>query len=80
MQPPSADRLALLYRISQDLNSSLDLDEVLNRVIDEAIAAVRCVPHAAAPQAAAGQLRFRVACVGSIRARSICRSSRSRAA
>jgi hypothetical protein len=41
MQPPSADRLALLYRISQNFNSSLDLDEVLNRVSDEVIAAVR---------------------------------------
>jgi len=35
MLPPSADRLALLYRVSQDFNSSLDLDEVLNRVVDE---------------------------------------------
>lgn len=33
--------LALLYRISQTLNSSLDLDEVLNRLIDEVIAATR---------------------------------------
>jgi sigma-B regulation protein RsbU (phosphoserine phosphatase) len=35
------DRLALLYRISQTLNSSLDLDEVLNRMMDEVIAATR---------------------------------------
>jgi sigma-B regulation protein RsbU (phosphoserine phosphatase) len=35
---PSADRLALLYRISQTFNSSLDLSEVLNRVMDEVIA------------------------------------------
>jgi hypothetical protein len=28
---PSADRLGLRYRVSQDFNSSLDLDEVLNR-------------------------------------------------
>src|SRR5712692_8254128 len=36
---PTTGHLALLYRISQTLNSSLDLDEVLNRVIDEVIAA-----------------------------------------
>lgn len=35
------DRLALLYRLSQTFNSSLDLDEVLNRVIDEVIAILR---------------------------------------
>ena len=37
-QPPG-DRLALLYHLSQTFNSSLDLDEVLNRVIDEVIVA-----------------------------------------
>jgi sigma-B regulation protein RsbU (phosphoserine phosphatase) len=31
------DRLATLYRISQTFNSSLDLEEVLNRVMDEVI-------------------------------------------
>ena len=41
MPEPSADRLALLYRISQAVNSSLDLDQVLNRVMDEVIAATR---------------------------------------
>ncbi len=41
MAQPSADRLGLLYRISQTFNSSLDLNEVLNRVIDEVIAATR---------------------------------------
>lgn len=37
--PPSAygDRLALLYRLSQTFSSTLDLDEVLNRVMDEVI-------------------------------------------
>jgi phosphoserine phosphatase RsbU/P len=35
-----ADRLALLYHLGQAFNSSLDLDEVLNRVMDEVIAAV----------------------------------------
>ena len=34
---PSSDRLALLYRLSRTFNSSLDLDEVLNRVMDEVI-------------------------------------------
>jgi GAF domain-containing protein len=34
----SAERLRLLYRLSQTFNSSLDLDEVLNRVMDEVIA------------------------------------------
>jgi sigma-B regulation protein RsbU (phosphoserine phosphatase) len=33
------DRLALLYHLSQTFNSSLDLDEVLSRVMDEVIAA-----------------------------------------
>ena len=61
MLPPSADRLALLYRISQDFNSSLDLDEVLNRVIDEVIAAVRAERGFLMLRDAAGQLHFRVA-------------------
>ncbi len=34
---PPGDRLALLYRLSQSFNTSLDLNEVLNRVIDEVI-------------------------------------------
>jgi GAF domain-containing protein len=33
----SDDRLATLHRISQTFNSSLDLEEVLSRVIDEVI-------------------------------------------
>ena len=39
----SADdnRLALLYRLSQTFNSTLNLDEVLNRVMDEVIAVTR---------------------------------------
>jgi sigma-B regulation protein RsbU (phosphoserine phosphatase) len=35
------DRLALLYQLSQTFNSSLDLDEVLNRVMDEVIQITR---------------------------------------
>jgi sigma-B regulation protein RsbU (phosphoserine phosphatase) len=61
MLPPSADRLALLYRISQDFNSSLDLNEVLNRVIDEVIAAVRAERGFLMLRDAADQLHFRVA-------------------
>jgi len=38
---PTGDRLALLYHLSQTFSSSLDLDEVLNRVIDEVIVATR---------------------------------------
>jgi serine phosphatase RsbU (regulator of sigma subunit) len=41
MSAVPSDRLALLYRISQTFNSSLDLDEVLNLVLDEVIAATR---------------------------------------
>ena len=36
---PSNEHLALLYRLSQTFNSSLDLGEVLNQVMDEVIAA-----------------------------------------
>lgn len=36
--PASDDRLSLLYRLSQTFNSTLDLDEVLDRVMDEVIA------------------------------------------
>jgi phosphoserine phosphatase RsbU/P len=38
-QQPSGDRLSMLYEISLAFNSSLDLDEVLKRVMDEVIAA-----------------------------------------
>ena len=34
----SSERLALLYQLSQTFNSSLDLEEVLNRVMDEVVA------------------------------------------
>ncbi len=37
-QTPSSDHLAVRYQLSQTFNSSLDLDEVLNLVIDEVIA------------------------------------------
>ncbi len=38
-QQPSGDRLAMLYQLTQAFNSTLDLEEVLNRVMDEVIAA-----------------------------------------
>jgi sigma-B regulation protein RsbU (phosphoserine phosphatase) len=38
LTPASDDRLSLLYRLSQTFNSTLDLDEVLDRVMDEVIA------------------------------------------
>jgi sigma-B regulation protein RsbU (phosphoserine phosphatase) len=58
---PSADRLSLLYRVSQTFNSSLDLDEVLNHVIDEVIAVTRAERGFLMLRGADGQLAFRVA-------------------
>lgn len=58
---PTTDRLALLYRLSQTFNSSLDLDEVLKRVMDEVIAAVRAERGFVMLKDAEGQLVFRVA-------------------
>ena len=58
---PSGDRLALLYRLSQTFNSSLDLDEVLNRVMDEVIAATRAERGFVMLREADGRLNFRVA-------------------
>ncbi|MFQ6101982.1 MAG: PP2C family protein-serine/threonine phosphatase [Anaerolineae bacterium] len=58
---PSGDRLALLYRLSQTFNSSLDLDEVLNRVMDEVIAVTRAERGFVMLREADGTLVFRVA-------------------
>ena len=58
---PPADRLALLYRTAQAFNSSLDLDEVLNRVIDEVIAAVKAERGILMLRDDHGQLTFRAA-------------------
>jgi serine phosphatase RsbU (regulator of sigma subunit) len=55
------DRLALLYRLSQTFNSSLDLDEVLNRVMDEIIDATRAERGFVMLREADGTLVFRVA-------------------
>lgn len=38
---PSAERLALLYNLTQTFTSTLDLDEVLNRVMDRVIQVTR---------------------------------------
>jgi len=57
----SGDRLALLYRLSQTFNSSLDLDEVLNRVMDEVIVATRAERGFVMLREADGRLVFRVA-------------------
>lgn len=55
------DRLALLYRISQAFNSSLDLNEVLDTVIDEVIAATRAERGFLMLRDSAGQLTCRIA-------------------
>lgn len=61
MAEPPTDRLALLYRVSQTFNSSLDLDEVLNSVIDEVIAATRAERGFLMLRDGGGQLSFRAA-------------------
>ncbi|MEW5869361.1 MAG: PP2C family protein-serine/threonine phosphatase [Chloroflexota bacterium] len=60
-QQPAGDRLALLYNLAQTFNSSLDLDEVLNRVIDEVIVAVRAERGFVMLHDEGGALAFRVA-------------------
>jgi sigma-B regulation protein RsbU (phosphoserine phosphatase) len=57
----SSDRLALLYRLSQTFNSSLDLDEVLNLVMDEIVAVTRAERGFVTLREADGSLVFRVA-------------------
>jgi GAF domain-containing protein len=58
---PSTDRLALLYNLSQQLNSSLDLDEVLNKLMDEVIAALHAERGFIMLRDVEGGLEFRVA-------------------
>lgn len=60
-QPPPGDRLALLYRLSQAFNSTLDLDEVLNRVMDEVIAATQAERGFVMLAEPDGRLTFRAA-------------------
>jgi phosphoserine phosphatase RsbU/P len=57
----STERLALLCRLSQTFNSTLDLDEVLNRVMDEVIAATGAERGFVMLREASGELVFRVA-------------------
>jgi sigma-B regulation protein RsbU (phosphoserine phosphatase) len=57
----SNDRLTLLYHLSQTFNSSLDLDEVLNRVMDEIIAATGAERGFVTLREPDGRLVFRTA-------------------
>lgn len=57
----SGRRFALLYHLSQTFNSSLDLDEVLERVMDEVIAAIGAERGFVALRNEAGKLDFRTA-------------------
>jgi sigma-B regulation protein RsbU (phosphoserine phosphatase) len=59
-QPQDA-RLALLYRVSQTFNSSLELDTVLNRVMDEVIAITSAERGFVMLRDEDGSLVFRVA-------------------
>ena len=54
----SSDRLTLLYHLSQAFNSSLDLDEVLNRVMDEVIVATGAERGFVTLREAGGKLVF----------------------
>ena len=58
---PQGDRLALLYHLSQTFNSSLDLDEVLNRVMDEVIVVTHAERGFVMLHDAQGELIFRAA-------------------
>jgi GAF domain-containing protein len=59
--PQSTDRLGLLYRLSQTFNSSLDLDQVLNLVMDEVIASTRAERGFMMLVDPAGRMVFRAA-------------------
>jgi sigma-B regulation protein RsbU (phosphoserine phosphatase) len=59
--PAFSSRLELLYQLSQTFNSSLDLDEVLNRVMDEVIAAIGAERGFVALKDEADSLEFRSA-------------------
>ncbi|MBI3177766.1 MAG: SpoIIE family protein phosphatase [Chloroflexi bacterium] len=61
MTQPNADRLVLLYRISQSFNSSLDLDEVLEHVMDEVVASTKAERGFLMLRAPDGALEFRAA-------------------
>jgi len=55
------DRFALLFHLTQVFNSSLDLNEVLNRVMDEVIATIRAERGFVMLVEEGGNLDFRVA-------------------
>jgi sigma-B regulation protein RsbU (phosphoserine phosphatase) len=55
------ERLELLYRVSQTFNSSLDLNEVLNRVMDEVIAIMNAERGFVVLVSDDGQLSFHAA-------------------
>jgi serine phosphatase RsbU (regulator of sigma subunit) len=57
----TGDRFALLYRLSQTFNASLDLDEVLDRVMDEVITATNAERGFVTLSEAEGGLVFRSA-------------------
>ncbi len=61
VSPPSQDRLELLYRLSQTFNSSLDLTEVLNLVMDEVISVMRAERGFVMLYNEKGNLEFQVA-------------------
>jgi len=57
----SGERLALLYQLTQTFNSSLDLDEVLNTVMDEVVAATGAERGFLMLREPDGGLKFRAA-------------------
>lgn len=61
LSTPPGGHLALLYRLSQKFNSSLDLEEVLNQVMDEVIAALHAERGFVMLHEPDGRLVFRVA-------------------
>jgi len=58
---PSSERLALLYQLSQTFNSSLDLDQVLNTVMDEVVATLHAERGFVVLREQGGSLVFRAA-------------------
>ncbi len=61
MSTQRATRLETLYEISQTINSSLDLDEVLDLVMDQVIAVTRAERGFLMLRAENGEMAFRVA-------------------
>lgn len=58
---PSSEHVALLYRLSRTLNSSLDLGKELNLVMDDVIAVTRAERSYIMLYESDGSLAFRVA-------------------